>query len=98
MRPPTELPQCSRRRDSRLSRLMATRDTAATCWCERPSEELLDRRGVRAKVDVLHQPGVTILQGLRIVQVVSRVIIQHLFGLASRLGIVFHGCLIEVLL
>ncbi len=50
------------------------------------------------QIDVFHQPIVTVLQGLRIIQIVAGVVIQHLLGFARGSDIVLHRDLVEVLL
>jgi hypothetical protein len=50
------------------------------------------------QIDVFHQPIVSVLQGLRIIQIVAGVVIQHLLGFARGSDIVLHRDLVEVLL
>src|SRR5437762_7863880 len=50
-----------------------------------------------AQLDVLRKPIVTIFQGLGIVQVVSRVVIEHLLRITCGGSVVFHGSFIEIL-
>jgi hypothetical protein len=46
---------------------------------------------------VLREPTVTIFQGLGIVQVVPRVVVQHLFRITCGGSVVLHGSLVEIL-
>ena len=58
---------------------------------------LVDEDGLPAQIDVLYQPVVTIFQRLRIVQIVSSVVVQHLLRIARCGNVVLHRSLIEVL-
>ena len=53
--------------------------------------------GLSPQTDMLCQPVVTILQRLRIVQIVAGVVVQHLLGLARGSRIMLHRSLVEVL-
>src|SRR6266699_2467753 len=50
------------------------------------------------QVDALNQPVVTVLQSLRIVEIVPSVVVQHLFWITRGGSVVLHRSLIEVLL
>jgi len=56
------------------------------------------KNGFPPEIDIFHKPVVTVLESLWIVQVVTRVVVQHLLGLARGCDIVLHGSLVEVLL
>ena len=50
------------------------------------------------QMNVFRQPFVSVLQCLRVIQVVARIVIEYLLGFTRSGHIVFHGGLIKVLL
>src|SRR5437879_5374449 len=62
------------------------------------ARQLMAEDRLPPQVDVFNQPVVTIVQSLRIVELVPRVVVQHFFWITCGGSVVFDRSLIEVLL